>query len=139
MFNYDNLVLRAAFTLAFAGFLRVGKFTYKAADRDLGSSFSNWFLTKSSVRILGGGTHMELVLPSSKTDPFRKGIKLTIAATHDSESAVGAMKALLAIDTHRHSHSPSFCIGQWNQRPFTWEYVVERLQKLAVMAGLGNG
>ena len=82
---------------------------------------------------------MELVVPSSKTDPFRKGTKLTIAATHDGGCPVRAMKGLLAIDTHRHPHSPLYCIGQWDQRPFTREYVVERLQKLAVMAGLGNG
>ena len=96
----DNLVLRVAFTLAFAGFLRVGEFTYKAADTDLGPSFSSWFLIKSSIRIRRDGAHMEVVLPSSKTDPFRKGITLVIAATNDTGCPVHAMKAFQAIDTH---------------------------------------
>ena len=38
--NYDNIVLKAAFTLAFGGFLRVGEFTYKEADRQLGTLYS---------------------------------------------------------------------------------------------------
>jgi len=40
-FNYDDLVTRAAFTLAFAGFLRVGEFTYKATDRVPEYTFKN--------------------------------------------------------------------------------------------------
>ena len=38
--HYDKIVLKAAFTLAFAGFLRVVEFTYKEADRQLGTSYS---------------------------------------------------------------------------------------------------
>ena len=82
--SYDNLVLQAAFTLAFAGFLRDGECTYKAADTDLGPSFWSWFLTKSSIRIRRDGADMEVELTSSKTDPFRKGITLVIAATNDT-------------------------------------------------------
>ena len=95
--TYNNVVLRAAFTLAFPAFLRVGEFTYKAADQALGPSFRNWFLTKASVSVLGDGTHMQLILPSSKTDPFRKGIKLIIAATNDLRCPVYAMQEFLTI------------------------------------------
>lgn len=34
--SYTNKMLKAAFTLAFAGFLRVGEFTYQLADLELG-------------------------------------------------------------------------------------------------------
>jgi len=61
--DYNHLVLKAAFTLAFAAFLPVGEFTYKAADTASGPSFRSWCLTKSSVRLIGA-THMELTLPS---------------------------------------------------------------------------
>ena len=98
--NYESVVIQAAFTLAFAGFLRVGEFTYKEADRDMGPPFSKWFLTKGSVRLSRSGGYMELNLPSSKTDPFRAGIRLTIAATHDHGCPVRAMKEFLAIDIH---------------------------------------
>ena len=47
----------------------------------LGVSYSKWFLTKQSIRIAEDGTYMELTLPASKTDPFRKGITLTIIAS----------------------------------------------------------
>lgn len=47
--DYDNRVLYAAFTLAFAGFLRVGEFTYKEADLSLGPGFGKWFPTKASI------------------------------------------------------------------------------------------
>ena len=90
--SYDNIVLYAAFTLAFARFLRVGEFTYREADRELGVSFSKWFLTKQSIRMSDDGTYMELTVPASKTDPFRKGITLTIAASTDAGCPINAMK-----------------------------------------------
>ena len=40
LINYQDRVLCAAFTLAFAGFLRVGEFTYKEADLALGPEFA---------------------------------------------------------------------------------------------------
>ena len=137
--NYENTVLQAAFTLAFAGFLRVGEFTYKGADMEMGPAFAKWFLTKKSVRIKGEGTHMELSLSSSKTDPFRKGITITIAASHDSACPVRAIKRFLASDTHRPVHSPLFCIRKYKQLPFTREYVMNQLQELARGAGFGDG
>jgi len=137
--NYDTIVTRAAFTLAFAGFLRVGEFTYSEKDRELGATFGNWFLTKGSVRIPRSGSYMELTLPSSKTDPFRRGIKLTIAASQDEACAVQAMKGLQAIDTHRPQWAPLFCIGRAEQLPFTRGHVVQKLQRLAITAGMGHG
>ena len=68
--DYDDLMIRAAFTLAFASFLRIGEFTYKAIDLQMGPSFQNWFLTKSCIRFIKNSEHMELTLPASKTDPF---------------------------------------------------------------------
>jgi len=40
-FNYNDLVTLAAFTLAFAGFLRVGEFTYKPTHRVPEYTFKN--------------------------------------------------------------------------------------------------
>ena len=137
--NYDNLVMRAVFTLAFAGFLPVGEFTYNGADLELGLSFANWFLTKTSSSIRNSGAHMELALPSSKTDPFRKGIKLTIAASYDEACAVQAMGDFLAKDTHRPQHAPLFCVGIEKQDAFTHEHVVQKLQGLARTAGMTDG
>jgi len=137
--SYDNIVLRAAFTLAFAGFLRVGEFTYKEADRELGTSYSKWFLTKQSITVAERGTFMQLTLPASKTDPFRKGITLTIAASSDTGCPVHAMTRLQGVDHHRPQSAPLFCIGRDQQQAFTREHVVRNLQRLATSAGLEQG
>jgi len=52
--NYDDVVIRAAFTLAFAAFLSVGEFTYRETDVKSGPTFRNWFLTKSSINWIEG-------------------------------------------------------------------------------------
>ena len=137
--NYDDVVIRAAFTLAFAAFLRVGEFTYRETDLKLGPTFRNWFLTKSSINWVEGGAHMELTLPASKTDPFRHGIQLLIAASNDAGCPVAAMKRLAEIDGHRPRFAPLFCVGRENQHPFTREHEVQKLQFLAIRNGLGLG
>ena len=67
----EGATLYAAFCLAFAAFLRIGEFTYTSKDRDM-ADFDKWFLTRRSVRLFDD--HLELALPASKTDPFRRGI-----------------------------------------------------------------
>ena len=137
--SYNNTVMQAAFTLAFAAFLRIGKFTYKQVDFELGGMFRNWFLTKSSINIDQGGAHMELTLPASKTDPFRHGIQLVISSTEHAGCPVAAMLQLIRIDSHRSPFAPLFCVGQLEQQPFTREYVVQTLRELAIQNGLGQG
>ncbi len=83
--------MRAAFCLAFAAFLRVGEFTYEAKDLRA-DDFDSWFLTRRSVRLYEDS--LELTLLSSKTDPFRHGVTLTIAATNDEACAVRALRHL---------------------------------------------
>ena len=136
-YDYDDIVTRAAFTLAFAGFLRIGEFTYRAIDLQMGSVFHNWFLTKSSIQLTHNEKHIELTLPASKTDPFRQGIQLIIAGSNDEACPVRAMKRLLAVDTHRQPRSPLFCVGRREQLPFTRQHVVQKLQELGISSGLG--
>lgn len=137
--TYRSATLRAAFTLAFAGFLRVGEFTYQKADLDLGPSFRNWFLTKSSVRVSRDRSHMSVFLPASKTDPFRLGVEIIIAASGDEACPIAAMVNLQNMDSARSSLAPLFIADQHRLSPFTREYVVCSLRSLATMAGLGDG
>ena len=65
----EGATLHAAFCLAFAAFLRGGEFTYTARDLE-SPEFSKWFLTRRSVTL--HKDHLELTLPASKTDPFRR-------------------------------------------------------------------
>jgi len=137
--NYDYIVLHYAFTLAFAGFLRVGEFTYRETDMHLGVSYSKWYLTKQNIRMAEDETYMELTLSASKTDPFHKGMTLTIAASSNIGCPVQAMKRLQTTDHHRSPASPLFCIGRYQQQAFTRQHVVKSLQALAITAGLEQG
>ena len=87
----EGATLYAAFCLAFAAFLRVGEFTYSSSDREK-ADFSQWFLTRRSVTLYDN--YLELRLPASKTDPFRRGITLTVAASGDDACPVRALRRL---------------------------------------------
>ena len=137
--TYKNATLRAAFTLAFAGFLRVGEFTYERADLNLGPNFRNWFLTRSSVRISRDQSHMSLYLPASKTDPFRQGVEIIIAASRDEACPIAAMVNLQNMDRRRNAQDPLFTADNHLLLPFTRQYVVQSLRTLATAAGLGEG
>jgi len=136
--SYNSIMTCAAFTLAFASFLRVGEFTYRRIDLDLGATFRNWFLTQSSISQSDDGTHMTRTLHASKTDPFRHGIQLVIPSSTDSGYPVAAMRQLIRIDSPRAPFAPLFCLGKQDILPFTREYVVQKLQSLVVRCGLGG-
>ena len=137
--TYNSLTLRAVFTLAFAGFLRVGEFTYHRTDLELGPQFRNWFLAKSCIRLSRNQSHMAVHLPALKTDPFRQGIEVLIAASGDEACPVAAMAELQQADRHRGPLEPLFTADQFRKTPFTREYVVSQLCSLAVAADLGAG
>ena len=118
----------AAFCLAFAGFLRAGEFTYSA--RDWGDvEFYKWFLTRRSVRF--HEDHIELTLPASKTDPFRQGVTLTIAATGDEACAVTALRRLFH-DWPASLSSPLFELGG----SFTRQRLTETLRETLTAVGI---
>ena len=125
--DYDNTTLAAAFTMAFAGFVRIGEFTYRETDRELEASFSKLFLTKQCLHIPARESDMELTIPASKTDPFRNGITLTIATSGSAACPVHGMRRLQASDHHRPPSAPLFCIGRHQQLAFTREHVVRRV------------
>jgi len=101
---------------AFTAVLRVGEFTYREANKELGHSFPLWYLTKRSIKVAGDGTYMELTIPAFKTDPFRKGFMITIAATQDEGCPVRAMKKLQANNRHQFPHAPLFVLENTRSR-----------------------
>jgi site-specific recombinase XerD len=90
-------------------------------------------VTKRSVAIAKDGGDLEIVLPASKTPPFRKSITITVAATGDAGCPVKAMTSYLSVD-RRPSNAPLF-LAPGNQ-PFSQQYVVRHLRMLAQAAGL---
>jgi hypothetical protein len=93
----SNAVLDAAFKVAWSGFLRTGEFTL--GDR---AEFDPVMaLTRDSVQFLPSfdtPTHVRLTLPASKTDPFRQGVSIIIAAVPGLLTCpVAALKNLFTV------------------------------------------
>src|SRR5882724_2069506 len=90
----SRLNFEAATTTAFSGFLRCGEFTTHSS-RNFDPSTH---LTRSSVQFVPSiivPSHMVLTVLASKTDPFRKGIAITIASAPGARTcAVTALKSL---------------------------------------------
>ena len=87
----DGANMHAAFCLAFAGFLRVGEFTYTKADTQT-DDFGDWFVTRNHVSL--GRDSLTLDIPASKTDTFRRGISIPIAATNDAACPLKSLRHL---------------------------------------------
>jgi hypothetical protein len=87
--SFDRMTMRAAMCTAFAGFLRVGHFTYTKWDatRHLTSiSRAHVSFTKDAVTLL---------LPKSKTDTTAKGTQIPMPATNDAICPRAALAKLL--------------------------------------------
>ena len=124
-----GMTMYAAFCLAFAGFLRAGEFTYSAHNWEHDEEFHKWFLTRRSVNFYDD--YIELSLPASKTDPFRQGVTLTIAATGDEACAVAALRRLFH-DWPASLSAPLFQIGG----SFTRQRLTETLRETLIAVGI---
>ena len=105
----------AACSLAFFGFLRVSEFTcFGPFDPRIHLSLSDvWFGPSCSIRLL---------IKSSKTDPFRRGVILSIGPSGNSLCPVSALRhyfqlrgfvpGLLFVSSHSCLLSP-FLVNSW--------------------------
>jgi integrase len=88
-----HTTLYAAYCLAYAGLLRSGEITAGS-----GKSSASLNLTRNAVQFFpdfNNCTHLVLHLPALKTDPFRKGVSITMAAAPGHASCpVAAIKRL---------------------------------------------
>lgn len=113
--------LHAAFCLAFAGFLRIGEFTWSSGD--LNEEFASYFAVRRSVAL--HNDHLEFSLPSSKTDPFRRGVTIAIAAADDDACAVRSLRYLFTTFPSA-ATDPLFNPG----KPFTRHLVAQELRRI---------
>ena len=92
--NHDSVMLWAAMTLAFFGFLRLGELTCN-------TKFSpEEHLSPDDITFLPSWEHldhMSVRIKISKTDPFRAGQSILIGKTSQPVCPVQAMKAYLSI------------------------------------------
>ena len=91
--SLEGATLHAAYSLAFAAFLRIGEFTWSRSERDNGD-FQQWHVTRGSILL--GSDKLEFSLPASKSDPFRRGVTITVAKALDEGCAVASIKNLFS-------------------------------------------
>jgi len=126
----DRLNFEAATTTAFSGFLRFREFTIqpaKAFDPSI-------HIMRSCIQfmpLISCPSHIILTVPSSKTDPFRKGVVVTIAGTPGVHTCtVAALKSLFKL-VQCPPELPLFIQG--NGAPMSHGYFISRV-KLSLLS-----
>ena len=92
--KFDDTLMKACCTLAFFGFLRCGEFTVKDGFKEN----DNLCLNDVSIH----SDRVVLNLKISKTDPFRKGIEITIHATNNSVCPLAALDTYIKLRNIQH-------------------------------------
>jgi len=89
----DGASFDAAVKVAWAGFLHCGEFTLEHREH----FDSAIHLSCSSIELipsLNNPSHLRLCLPSSNTDPFRKGVSVLIAKAPSTATSTCTVAAL---------------------------------------------
>lgn len=128
---FINLMLEAAFCVAFFGFLRCGEFTCPGMfDPDTN-------LTLSDVSLDDQGS-ISLTLKKSKTDPFRKGVTVHLFCTGHNICPVKAVKNYLkALPVKIRGQKYALFLDHQLQ-PLTRQYFLTQLKTLIERLGLDN-
>ena len=127
-----NVMLEAAFTVAFFGFLRCGEFTCRNVFDP------NINLNMDDVTINETSTNIKLHLKTSKTDPFRRGVVVNLFRTGHSICPVTAvLNYLKTIPCQIKRKQQSFFLtGQ--MQPLTRQFFLEQLQTVLGYLGLNH-
>ena len=90
--THDDINIYAAFCIAFAGFLRIGEFTWSTWNN---RSFLQ-SLCRQSIQFVRDGVILQL--PASKTDPFHKGVSIPLSPSGGKPCPVSALCTLVERD-----------------------------------------
>ena len=120
----------AAFTLAFAGFLRMGEITYTTAELKNRTTFLAKKATRHDITFTPSG--MTFRLKWSKADKQHQGVDVAIAAVGGPLCLVAAITKLFNRDPQP-LNSPLFSL---NGKPFTSPGVRKILSSRLVAAGI---
>ena len=93
--KYDNILLWAACSLAFFGFLRCGELTEPSqAECNQGAHLS---LGDVAIDSKSAPTTIQIIIKQSKTDPLRRGVQLHLRITDSNICPITAILPYLAI------------------------------------------
>ncbi|KIJ43652.1 hypothetical protein M422DRAFT_779716 [Sphaerobolus stellatus SS14] len=128
-----NANIEAAMNLSFAAFLRCGEFTLDNKEK----FDSSRHLSRGSVQFLpnvSSPTHVLLSIPSSKTDPFRKGVSIVVAAAPGTSTCPVAALRYLFEPHPADVNSPLF-VGE-NGQALTRTSFIARMKSAIARLGL---
>ena len=127
-----NIMLEAAFTAAFFGFLRCGEFTCKSVfDPQIN-------LTMDDVTIEEDSSSVKILLKASKTDPFRRGVVVNLFRTGHSVCPVTAvLNYLKTIPSHLKRKGQPFFLNDKLQ-PLTRHFFLQQLKTVLQSMGLDH-
>ena len=132
--------LYGALYIAHTGFPRAGEITWTANDLIHGhTELAQWNLTRRYMQF--EEDRLLLTLPSSKTDPFRKGVRITLSASNDAACPVTAMRHLYELCPSWTPHAPLFARPPGDgpgSEIFTREYLFQHLRELLGQLGVGG-
>jgi hypothetical protein len=125
--DFDSVNLKTAICVAFTTFLRSGEFTWNSCN----SSSSQFHLSRRHVTF--NHNSATVILPTSKTDPFRKGTAIQLASSPSSSICpVNALRHLF----NRFPRDPSHPLFSRTFGPFNRQYVVDKVKELLLRAGI---
>ena len=121
-FKYEETMLWAAATVCFFGFMRAGELT----TPDKGSFDPSQHLTMSDLATddLEHPTLVQVTLKSSKTDPFRQGVTITLGETGNELCPVRALFDYLRV--RGNPPGPLFLLGDGS--PMTRSYFTQKIR-----------
>jgi hypothetical protein len=128
---FDDVNFMAASCLAFFGFLRSGEITWDIFD-------PAYNISQSSIQFLPDDqnpTHASLAIPSSKTDPFRTGVTIYIAAIPGSPICpILWLRRLFTLRPRKTGYTPLF--SRSDNGAFSRSFLVNRLRSALLRIGI---
>lgn len=127
--NVDNIMLWAACCTCFFGFLRSGEVTVPSMnsyDKDIHLSVGDVLLVSPQSPVA-----VQVFIKASKTDPFRKGVKVYLGSTSNSLCPVAAVAAYMAVRGMKPGPFFKFKDG----KPLSRESLVKRIREALAASG----
>ena len=128
--SYDHMMLWAAVTLGFFGFLCSGEVTFPS-DSTFDPA-THMAVDAISVDDSSNPSPLKLRLKASKTDPFHKGIDVVVGKTNNKLCPVTALLAYLAL----RGNGPGFLFQFRDGNLLTKSHFVEAVWEALGVAGL---
>ena len=125
--TFDQVNLHAAFTVAFAAFLRAGELTWSKWNPDSHATH----LSRGSITFLENDTGVILHLSRSKTDPFGNGTTIPLATADDPACPVSSLRKLFS----RYPHPTNDPLFSRLTGPFDKDWFESAIKQAILHAG----